>query len=269
MSTKEIARLVLASEPSRTLLAGIERLPLGRRILNRLSQGRGVFLNFDEAWKTAKRGVYRGHDSPEAIKLHFELSKNLRPSDYAVLFWLSPLCAGRFQIFDFGGNAGNLFYSYSPYLKERAKSIEWTVFDLPSNIDEGRRLAQQQGSTELRFADSVAGVSEDHVLLVSGALHYWEKSVHAFLEQFPQRPVHILVNRTPVHDKRSSFITVQRNASFAVPCLVRNASDMIADFSSMGYTMIDRWPCLELSLKLPLYPDRSLPHYSGFYFRRE
>jgi putative methyltransferase (TIGR04325 family) len=269
LSTKEIARLVLASEPCRTLLSGIERLPLGRQALNRISQGRGVYLTFEEAWKAAKRGVHGGHDTPEAIKLHVELSKGLRSSDYAVLFWLSLLCAERYQIFDFGGNAGNLYYSYLPYLRERAKSIEWAVFDLPTIIDEGRRIAAEQRSKQLRFADSVAEVSEDHVLLVSGALHYWEKSVHAFLEQFPRRPSHILVNRTPVHDKESSFITVQRTSSYAVPCIVRSASEMIADFSSMGYTMIDRWPCLELSLKLPLYPDRSFPHYSGFYFRRD
>ena len=227
-----------------------------------------MYLTFDEAWKAAKRNVHGGHDTPEAIKLHLELSRDLRSSDYAVLFWISRLCGERYQIFDFGGNVGNLYYSYLPYLEERGKSIEWTVFDLPTIIDEGRRIAKERGSSQLRFADSVSEISEDDVLLVSGALHYWEKSVHAFLMQFP-RLRHILVNRTPVHDKQPSFITVQRTGSYSVPCLVRNTAEMVADFSGMGYAMIDRWPCLELSLKLPLYPDRSFPHYSGFYFRRD
>jgi putative methyltransferase (TIGR04325 family) len=274
LSVKEISRLVLASEPFRSMLAGVERLPLGRTTLTRLSQNRGVFLSFAEAWSAAQSGTHGGHDHPDAVKLHLELSTELRPSDYAVLFWLSRFGLNKnLRIFDFGGNAGNLYYSYSPYLEAQGKrgvgEIEWTVFDLPAVIESGRKLATERMASELRFVDSPAGITEQHVLLVSGAFHYWEKSVQAFLEQFSQRPAHILLNRTPVHDKQSSFITVQRTSSYAVPCLVRNVSEMMADFSSMDYTMIDRWPCLELSLKLPLYPDRSLPYYSGFCFRRD
>ena len=37
---------------------------------------------------------------------------------------------------------------------------------------------------------------------------------------------------------------------------------------SAGYELVDRWPALELALRMPLFPDRTVPHYSGFYFRR-
>lgn len=274
LNVKEISRLILASWPCRSVLAGVERMPFGRTTLNRLSQNRGVFLSFAEAWFAARSGAHGGHDHPDAVNLHLELSKELRPSDYAVLFWLSRFGSGEnLRIFDFGGNAGNLYYSYSPYLQARSGNglgrIEWTVFDLPAVIEAGRKLAIERGANELKFVGSVSEITEQHVLLVSGAFHYWEQSVTAFVKQFPRRPAHILLNRTPVHDEKSSFITVQRTGSYAVPCIVRNAAGIVGDFSSMGYTLHDRWPCLELSLKLPLYPDRSLPHYSGFYFRRD
>jgi len=37
----------------------------------------------------------------------------------------------------------------------------------------------------------------------------------------------------------------------------------------MGYTMVDRWPAHELALRMPLFPDRTVPNYSGFYFHRD
>jgi hypothetical protein len=42
MSAKDIAVSTLATEPCRTLLRGLERLPFGSRILNRIIQPRGV-----------------------------------------------------------------------------------------------------------------------------------------------------------------------------------------------------------------------------------
>jgi hypothetical protein len=32
------------------------------------------------------------------------------------LYWLSKIAATEIRIFDFGGNVGNLYYSYSTYL---------------------------------------------------------------------------------------------------------------------------------------------------------
>jgi putative methyltransferase (TIGR04325 family) len=234
-----------------------------------LSYQRGVFVDFAQAWKVAKRGRHAGHDHPDAIKLHFELSKGLRASDYAVLYWLRRIGSQKLRVFDFGGNAGNLYYSYSTYLTEVAKDVTWTVFDLPMVVEEGRRIATERKAIELRFTKSVEDASGCNVLLISGAFHYWEESVQAFLEQFPKPPEHIIVNRSPIHDKEASFITVQRTESYAVPCIVRNATEMIKAFASKGYEIADRWPALELSLRMPLFPHLTVPHYSGFYFRRQ
>jgi putative methyltransferase (TIGR04325 family) len=269
LGAQEIARAVLASQPCRALLGALGSSPGGRRILNRLSRGRGVFDTFDEACVAANLGTQAGHNHPDAIRTHLELSKILRPSDYAVLYWLARISDSELRILDFGGNVGNLYYSYSPFLRDAVRSIDWNVFDLPEVTQEGRRIAKKRGVSELTFTDSLRDESANRILLVSGAFHYWEKSVTAFLGQFSQPPAHILLNRTPILYTNPTFATVQHADTYAVPCLVRNGGEMVAEFSGLGYTLVDRWPALELSLHLPLFPDRSVPHYSGFYFRRE
>lgn len=259
---------VLTSEPCGTVLAWFEGLPYGRRILNAVSDTRGVFETFEIGWSVARRAKVAAHEDPGEITIHLELSKSLRASDYSALFWLSKINAEELKVFDFGGNVGNLYYSYLPYLREVFRNIVWTAFDLPVVMDRGREIAAERGATGLRFACSVADAEGCDVLLVSGALHYWEQNVQAFLDQFPQQPKHVIVNRTPVHDYKPSFITVQRTPWCAFPCIVRNSTEIVNAFSARGYTLVDRWPALELSLNLPLFPCRTVPHYSGFYFRR-
>jgi putative methyltransferase (TIGR04325 family) len=259
---------ILASEPCRTMLAWFESLPCGKRILNGLSGPYGVFATLEEGWSAARRTNPSGHEAPDEIRIHLELSESLRASDYAVLFWLSKIRVEDLKVFDFGGNVGNLYYSYLPHLKGEFRSIFWTVFDLPVVMDRGREIAAERGATGLRFADCVEEASDCDVLLVSGAFHYWAKSVEAFLDQFRQQPKHVILNRTPIHEEQPSFFTVQRTQWCAFPCIVRNAVEILDAFSARGYTLVDRWPALELSLKLPLFPRRTVPHYSGFYFRR-
>jgi putative methyltransferase (TIGR04325 family) len=268
MSAAEIARTILASEPCRTVLARMEASASGRKLLNSLSNGGGVFSTFEEGWSAARKIMAAGHEHPSEIRVHLELSRDLRASDYAVLYWLSRMDSRDLRIFDFGGNVGNLFYSYSPYLRD-SFNIYWTVFDLPSIIEEGKRIAAERNALGLGFTNSVTDVSETHLLLVSGTFHYWESSIEAFLQHLGKLPEHVIVNRSPILERQSSFITVQRTRFCAFPCIVRNARETVSAFAAMGYTLVDRWPALELSLRLPLFPTRSVPHYSGFYFRRQ
>jgi putative methyltransferase (TIGR04325 family) len=268
VSAKEIAIVTLDSKPCRTLLIRFAELPFGKKILNRFSQTRGVFATFEEGWSVARKARLAGHEHPSEIDVHLQFSKALRPSDYAVLYWLSKISDMELRIFDFGGNVGNLYYSYFTYL-EGTRSLGWTVFDLPSVVKEGERIATERGATGLRFTTKLEDAASCNVLLVSGALHYWEGSVRTFLEQFRQQPDHVVVNRTPVHDEQPSFITVQRTAECAFPCIVRNVAAMIEEFAVSGYVMVDRWPAIERSLRMPLFPERTVQYYSGFYFRRQ
>src|ERR1700722_14905429 len=117
MSAEEFARALLVSEPWNTLLLSLERRNYGRKLLNSLCQPRGVFDTFQEGWSAARKTMLADHEDPSVIEGHLERSKTLRNSDYAVLYWLSRISSSDLHIFDFGGNGGNLFYSYFPYLR--------------------------------------------------------------------------------------------------------------------------------------------------------
>jgi putative methyltransferase (TIGR04325 family) len=268
-NAREIAIRFLATGPCQSLLQLVGKSRAGFRLLNVMSGDCRLFRSFEEAWKSAGRNAYAGHDHPDYIREHLDLSKSLRPSDYAVLYWLLRINPDNLRVFDFAGNVGNLFYSYYPYLRRAGELVDWTVFDLPRTIEKGREIAANRSAPGLSFEDSVRGFSEEQTLLVSGAFHYWETSVREFLRQFPQRPHHVIVNRTPVHDSQPPFITVQHRGSYAVPCIVRNMKELASAFAAEGYVMVDQWPAFELSLRMPLLPNYTVPYYSGFYFRQQ
>ena len=122
MSAREAIIEAADSEPFRSLLLRLAKSNAGVRFLNKLSYPRAVFSSFDEAWVAARKTAYAGHDHPDYIKLHLELSKTLRPSDYAALYWISRICSREIKVFDFGGHVGNLFYSYLDYLIDTSNS---------------------------------------------------------------------------------------------------------------------------------------------------
>jgi putative methyltransferase (TIGR04325 family) len=268
LTARAALKTIFSREPCRSVLAWIQRTTGGRKILNRIYPAGGVYTSFEEGWAGARSTHLAGHEDPEEIRFHLNISEKLRSSDYAALYWLTRIGSGSLKVFDYGGNAGNLFYGYSRYLAD-TNLLAWIVCDIPSVNEEGRRIAHERGATMLSFADSARGVTKEHVVLVSGAFHYWENSVGEFLGQFAEAPQHILINRSPVHKTQPSFVTVQRTETCAFPCIVRNESGMISDFHANGYALIDQWRALELSLILPLYPLQSVSYYSGYYFKRE
>lgn len=257
----------LASEPCYSFLAGIARIPAGKRVLNAISAPYGVYDTFADGWIAARKANPVGHEDPGEIEVHLRHAESLRPSDYAPLYWISTIQPRSPKIFDFGGNIGNLYYTYSPRLPKLG-SADWTVFDIPSVVENGRKIAAERKAAALRFVDSARAFKAEQILLVSGAFHYWESDVSAFLQQFPASPENIIINRSPVHETQPSFITVQRTPSCAFPCKVWNSGELVLSFAESGYKLIDRWRALELSLKLPLFPNLSVPYYSGFFFSK-
>jgi putative methyltransferase (TIGR04325 family) len=255
-----------SAEPFRCFLVQLAKSNTGVKVLNKLSYPRALFSSFDEAWIAARKTAPGGHDSQACIEQHLEYSKTLRPSDYAALYWISRICSREIRVFDFGGHVGNLFYSYSSYLVDISDSVKWMVFDLPTTVTAGQELARQRGAFGLAFTNSVDVYSRDQVLLVSGAFHYWEKSIAEFVNHFPERPIHIVINRTPASNQAPPFVTVQDNGAYAVPCIVRSVSGIVREFCALGYTLIDHWKAPELRLRMPLFPGLNVPYYSSFYF---
>jgi putative methyltransferase (TIGR04325 family) len=251
----------------RAILERIADVPVGRRVLNAIGKPYGVHATFADGWDAARKTNPAGHEDPSEITVHLRLAESLRPSDYAALYWISRFHPRNATVFDFGGSVGNLYYSYSPHLRELG-NVDWTVFDIPNVTESGRKIAAERNAAGLQFVDSVDAYGSQQILLVSGAFHYWEQDIPAFLRHFGNLPQHIIINRSPMHETQPSFITVQQTASCAFPCKVWNTGELIAGFAASGYRLIDRWRALELSRNLPLFPAFSVPSYSGFCFSK-
>jgi putative methyltransferase (TIGR04325 family) len=269
MSVNEVVIDALATKPCRWLLTSLEGNSIGTMALNKVSYPRCVFGSFEEGWRAARRVSYAGHDHPDLLQYHAGLAGKMRPSDYAVLYWLLRTGADPLRVLDYSGSVGNIYYSYAEHLRKFAGNLEWIVFDLPKSVEEGKRIALQRGERGLQFTSSLAGLEGEFIVLVSSAFHYWEKSVAEFIAQLPFTPEHIIVNRVPVVDKEGTFVTVQHKKRYAVPCMVRNSAEFISDFARAGYRLVDSWTAPEFRIRMPLFPEHDVPAYSGFYFSKE
>jgi len=263
-----------------SLLTALGHRNFGRRLIthmrsNRASRAmldaclgfRRAFPSFAEAQACASKYISSGHEHPDEIRFHTSISDTVRESDYPVLFYLAPLVSGLRNVFDLGGNVGNLFYSYQSKLSFPA-SLTWTVYDLPMKKPLGEKLASDRAETRIRFATSVAEASGCDVFIASGSLHYFEEPLHEILRSLERLPEHVFANRMPC-SSCSDVITVQDNRSYLAPCKLHSRTTLIAGMETLGYELQSEWPVHERRLPVPTHPDLSSPTYSGFYFRRK
>ena len=263
-----------------SLLTILGRLSAGRRLIthmgsNRVSRPmldaclgfRRVFPSFADAQACASKYIPSGHEHPDEIRFHTSISGTVRESDYPVLFYLAPLVPGLRNVFDLGGNVGNLFYSYQNELDFPA-SLTWTVYDLPMKKPLGEKLASARGESRIRFATNLAEASGCDVFIASGSLHYFEQPIHEMLRALERLPKHVFANRMP-SSSGSDVITVQDNRSYLVPCKLHSRATLINGMQTLGYQLQSEWPVHERRLPVPTHPDLSGRTYSGFYFRRK
>jgi len=102
----------------------------GAGLLNWLLGFRRKFDSYQAAEAVALRYDTRGHTHQEDIDFHTSIAGVVRESDYAMLYFMARSAARYRRVFDLGGNVGNLFYSYAPWL-ELSPELRWAVCDLP------------------------------------------------------------------------------------------------------------------------------------------
>lgn len=266
MGLREIVSALFATQPLRGAVVQVARSPRGRRLLTSLSPRRGVYESFEEAWRAAGRTRYAGHDHSDAVELHARLADALMASDYPVLFWLEKIQAD-IRVFDYGGNMGNVYYRCAPYIDTSKRRVQWMVYDLPEVVAMARKLVVPRSIPPPQFTSSLQDADGLNVLLVAGAYHFWEKSTPSFLEQFPHLPEHAFINRSPFYEDQEAVISIKSEPQFAVPMIIRTTRELIDGFTSRGYELVDRWTATEHGHDMPLFPERSVKSYFGFYFR--
>lgn len=263
-----------------SFLNSIGSRSVGRALITRLRSNRvtrvplhiglgftRAFPSFAAAQASASKFIQSGHEHPDEIRFHTSISDTLRESDYPVLFHLHPLLSELRHVFDFGGNVGNLFYSYQHKLNFRSDLL-WTVYDLPVKKPLGEKLAVQRAETRVRFTNNLAAASGADVFIASGSLHYFEEPLYEILASLHIPPRHVFVNRTPLSNG-PDLITVQDNRSYLVPCKLHSRALLVTRMQALGYELRSEWPIHERRLLIPTHPDLCARNYSGFYFVRK
>jgi putative methyltransferase (TIGR04325 family) len=249
-----------------SLVACVRKWPMVRQVVDFAAGYNRVFPDLASAQSAAQSYGVQGHGSDENVRVLQDLMTRTRPSDYPVLFHLGRLRLEGLRVFDLGGTMGDLFYLYDRYLDFPA-GLRWTVHDLPGNMARGIEFARQQQESRLEFSDDLHGASGDDVLLVSGALHYFDFTLADYIARLPQRPGHVIVNRTPLVDAPTAA-TVQ-HTDVMVGCRLLNRAELVGQMANLGYRAADAWSVPEFSIKLPYDPEYWVREYSGIYFRAE
>ncbi len=225
---------------------------------------RGVYARFEEAIQAAPATKPVGYDNPAAA--HFmEPSGPLLPSDYPVLFWLERVLPGSPRILDIGGYVGISYYSYRKYLSY-PENLEWIILDVPAVAAAGIELASSQESRGLSFVSQITSELSPQIVLAAGSLQYIEYDFADLLKLMRSLPEYLIVNKTPLTDL-PDFVTLQDLGPAVCAYRIFNRAKLIRSVEALGYRLIDSWPNLDFSCRIPFYPDRTVSSYTGMYFK--
>jgi putative methyltransferase (TIGR04325 family) len=115
---------------------------------------RGIYSSFPEAEQHIPGTRPAGYDNADSAKMYKNWIGQIREHDYPVIYWLDKIKTEIDSLFDYGGHIGFLYYGYIRYLNF-SEQFKWWVYDVPAVVNEGRKIAQQQGKTQLHFCDDV------------------------------------------------------------------------------------------------------------------
>ena len=252
----------------RSLMTRVRKWPLVQQSINVVAGYNRVFPDLTAAEKVAARYGKQGHDSvANSNGLDAYLARP-RPSDYPVLFHLSRMSGDEFRVFDLGGASGNLFFLYDQHLAFPMR-LSWIVHDLPILMERGRNLARQRGESRLQFTDDLHGACGCDLLLVSGALHYFDFALPDYLASLDRRPRHVVINLTPFVDAPTAATVQYAHGTVMVACRLLNQAELVAGMEKLRYRLVDSWSAPERSLHLPFDPEYSVREYRGLYFRSQ
>ena len=228
----------------------------------------GAFASFEEA------NAYIGQRRLPAAGYTLDHEKWLEERhevachDYPPLFWISKLIDehGLKSLVDFGGSAGVSYYAFRNYLTLPA-DFTWNVCELPEAVEVGTRVARSRGESQLQFFSDPARIADSPLFYASGVLHYLQDSISALLHRNGAQPDHLVINKLPV-SWTESLVTVEGGGNSFYPCRVQKYDDFIAELDSMGYGLIDEWPCPQHRMEVSLRPDLDSSQYRGFVFAK-
>ena len=199
----------------------------------------GSYPSFQAAQEGAPVGMKVGYEAADSVEFFY--SHQVCSWDYAPIFWLNDaIAAGKNSILDIGGHVGIKYYAFKriiPY----PPSLRWRVFDVPSVVRAGERLAQERSSeAQLSFCTDYREAKDADVLLLSGSLQYMPQGVGEILGQLKAKPWRVILNITAVHPHRTMF-TLNSIGSAVCPYRIQHQDEILSELRSAGYRRRDLW----------------------------
>lgn len=250
------------SRPGRSCIQALHDNRAIRTIIDRVLGFHRPFASIGEAQRHIAEYANGGHENTDNVRWHLGSPNAALLSDYPALFHLLGRQDFIKNVFDMGGNAGNLFYRYDRYLHWPA-TMTWTVYDLEQNIRFGQTYAEERQEQRIRFTTSMDALDGADLLLASGSLHYFENPIE-LIASVQTKPSFVLVNRTPLTD-RDRYAVVQDVGDWMVACAVHNRREIYDGFRKLGYDVLDEWSMPEYQIKVAGSPAMNVSSYSGFF----
>jgi putative methyltransferase (TIGR04325 family) len=228
---------------------------------------RGIYQTFELALASAPKTKPKGYDVQE-FEGHFDNRRGkLFLYDYPFLYWLCRILRRDSCVFDIGGNTGVHFTSYRGFLPHW-EQLRWEVCEVPVIVKEGERFAEREGySDRLTFTSELNAADGKNIMLSSGTLQYIDKSLADILSVLDNPPQHILINKLPLYDGED-YVTLQNCAVTYAAQRVFNRTKFLGQVRELGYQLVDYWNDDSRSCRVPFYPERDLPYFSGIYLSK-
>ena len=256
----------------------IELLPYGRDIVLHLTRNRrgisyrGVFNSWEEAAQAVSKGKSGDYDvinadkasDPEREKQRLETW--FHEVDYPLLYWLSRIIGEGCTVLDLGGSLGHFFYSISDKL-DLPKTLRYVIAELPSAVAYGTEISRERKENRLSFLDSseLSSVQKVDVFMTAGTLQYMRKQLPEIIDEFNERPRHVLIHTLPVHAEKE-FSTIQNLGLCEVPYRIYSMDLLCEEMKSRGYELIEKWVS-DRTIEIPFHRSLAILGYAGFYFR--
>ncbi|WP_313958406.1 methyltransferase, TIGR04325 family [Chelativorans salis] len=268
MISKQGARRAI-SRAARTVHSSLTPLRAARGRLRFLSpfpcRFSGAYATYTEALAAAAGMGLAGYDHDEVAEVAFEKMCHVALWDYPVLFWLRRLSGEVGFLIDAGGHMGTKYRAFRDLLPI-TDDLHWVVYDLPAIVRAGRRRAEADGLTNLRFVERLEDAGATDVFLGSGLLQYLDVPLPNLLRRLPWTPRHLLLNKVALREG-PTVVTLERIGKARVPYQMRNEETFLKDVQSLGYSLVDRWSIPSLSHVIDTHPELGASESAGFYFK--
>ncbi len=223
----------------------------------------GVFDSWEAARAQSEAYGRSGYDN-EASAALYDVRIRMDEHDYPALCWLMrSMNDGHRSVVDLGGSIGIKYLAFREALAPWP-DMRWTVHDVPAAVARGRELARErEGAQALGFADTFEEGDGCDVLYASGVLQYLPETLDTMLSGWRSLPKRIVINTTPIHPEHAYF-TVNSIGTAFCPYRVQTQAMLVRGLTRLGYRLRESWRNPEKLMIIPLHPERSLTHYSGY-----